>query len=305
MNTDRRWAEKYSTLLKGYIEAMGGSSITAPRRALAEQIAVLQTELSLMTDRFASSGRGAAIEDLAAYLKLGDRVSDLMQSAGLGPSLQQPIVDQDRIAGAREELAKLLTRRCDAQEAERQRGTFRDNNHKVIDNPARLQIAQEIYRLQLLAEQIDNGETIDNGPPSLPEPLVVTKVAPAQPAPTLAVVAGTAAAPPPQPAEAKPTDNSQLEERRHRLASQRDGLERDLRQCADAALVDMAAREKRDKLIADKTAVDAELKEVHAAMAARQPDSSTQAFIEWSANGGGLRFSDWSPTSNPNWPRMS
>jgi hypothetical protein len=159
MSTDRRWAAKYQELLAGYIEAMGGASITAPRRALAEQIAVLQTELSLMTDRFASSGRGAAIEDLAAYLKLGDRVSDLMQTAGLGPSLQQPIVDQDRVAGAREELAALLMRRSDAQERERQRGTGRDNNHKVIDNPARLQIAKQIHSLQQLAEQIDNGET--------------------------------------------------------------------------------------------------------------------------------------------------
>jgi hypothetical protein len=195
MSSDRRWAAKYQELLPGYIDAMGGTSITAPRRALAEQIAVLQTELSVMTDRLAGSGRGGSSEELALYLKLGDRVSDLMQTAGLGPSLQRPIVDQDRVSGAREELAALLMRRCDAQEAERQRGTFRDGNHKVITDPARLQIAQEIYRLEQLAEQIDSGETTAAPSDASPEPLTITKAAPTPP-PELKVVE-----PPPRAAE--------------------------------------------------------------------------------------------------------
>jgi hypothetical protein len=309
MSTDRRWAAKYQELLTGYIDAMGGTSITAPRRALAEQIAVLQTELSLMTDRFASSGRGAAIEDLAAYLKLGDRVSDLMQTAGLGPSLQQPIVDQDRVAGAREELAALLTRRFDAQEAERQRGTFRDNNRKIITDPGRLQIAQEIHRLQQQADAFDNGTVIDNTPTPAAAPLVISKAAP-PPAPPLTVVAGTAAAPPaPAPAEAKPPPptDAELEEHRHRLASRRDALERERRRLAEDALTDPALRAPLNKLAAEQAALDTELQQVNSALAARlteQSDGTTAAFLQWQGSSGGIRFSDWSPSSNPNWPRL-
>jgi hypothetical protein len=297
MSTDRRWAAKYQELLAGYIEAMGGASITAPRRALAEQIAVLQTELSLMTDRFASNGRGGSSEDLGLYLKLSDSVAEYMQTAGLGPSLQQPIVDQDRVAGAREELARLLFRRSHAQEAERQRGTFRDGNHKVITDPTRLRIAQQIHELQRQAEALDDGETIDHAPPSPPEPLTITKVPPS-PAPPLSVVAGTAAAPPPPPAEAKPIDNFQLEERRHHLSCKRDAIEQERKRLAEAVLTNPTLQPQLDMLISERAALDTELQQVNSALAARlaeQPETTTGAFIEWSAGSGGLRFSDWSP----------
>ena len=96
MSTDRRWAAKYQEMLTGYIDALGGKEITPPRKALAEQIAVLQTELAMLTDRFASGGRGGSAEDLAIYLRLSDSAAELMQTAGLASSLQAPIVDHDR-----------------------------------------------------------------------------------------------------------------------------------------------------------------------------------------------------------------
>jgi hypothetical protein len=227
------------------------------------------------------------------------------------PSPTQVNVSVGSVAGAREELSELLFRRSHAQERERERGVFRDGNHKIITNPARLQIAQEIYRLQQLAEQIDDGEIIDNATSSPPEPLVISK-APPSPVPELRVVGSSASskpepakpAPSAPPAKPPPLTDSELEERRHRLAARSDTLERVRGRYADDALVDTAARAQLDKLAAEQVTVDGELKEIHAAMAARQPDSSTQAFIEWSANGGGLRFSDWSPSSNPNWPRL-
>jgi hypothetical protein len=293
------WAAKYRELLQGYVEAMGGTSITAPRRALAEQIAVLQTELSVLTDRFASGGRGGSTEDLAIYLKLSATTSDLMQTAGLGPSLQQPIVDQDRVAGAREELAALLTRRSAAQERERERGIYRDNNHKIIDDPARLQLAQEIYRLQQLAEQIDSGETTAPSDAS-PEPLVITKVPPSPP-PELTVVA-TAPSPPPAPT---PLTDAALEEQRHRLAGRRASLQRERGRLAEALLTNPTLRPQLDKLITEQAAVDTELQQINNTLNARlaaQPSTTTQSFLEWNATGSGMRFHHWSPGLH--WPRL-
>ena len=102
------WATKYRELLRGYIDILGGTNITPTRRALAETIATLQTELSQLTDRFASNGRGGSTDDLNLFLKLSGTITELMRTAGLGASLEQPIVEQHDAENVHAKLATIF-----------------------------------------------------------------------------------------------------------------------------------------------------------------------------------------------------
>jgi hypothetical protein len=200
MSIDRRWAAKYQELLTGYIEALGGASITAPRRALAEQIAVLQCELSMLTDRFASGGRGGSTEDLGLYLKLSATAAELLQTAGLGPSLQQPPVDQSG-SDARAKLSAMINNHIRARETEHSQGIFRGDDGKVITDPKRLALEQQIYDLQKQRDAMsDNPNTQEAA--ANPEPLAITRTAP--PLPPDLKVASPAPAPKPKPAAPSP-----------------------------------------------------------------------------------------------------
>jgi hypothetical protein len=293
MTEDRRtiaWAQKYRELLRGYVDAMGGAGITAPRRALAEQISVLQTELGMLTDRFASGGRGGSTEDLAMYLKLSDSATELMRSAGLGASLEAPIVDHARGDDARDKLREAFDKIIAARDEDERHGIFHDASGAVITDPTRLALAQQIYDLQRQAEAIDSGTTIEPAP----EPMVITKVPPPA-VPTLTIVAGTDAIKPDRELYAY----SGLEERRHQLVRKREDLARERNRLSEQVLTNPALHAQLNDTIAKQAAVDAELRDINAAIAKAAPDTSSQAYSDWMTNGGGSGLiTDWSPSSS-------
>jgi hypothetical protein len=198
MTVDRRtaaWAARYQELLQGLTHALG-SDIPPAKLAICRTAAVLQTELTMLGDQFAS-GRGASGDDLNTFIKISATIGGLLQSIGLDQVLQRPPTN-DRASGddARAKLLAMVNNHVRARETEHAQGIFRDNQHRVITNPERLQIAQEIYRLQQQAEAIDNDTT----PPPAAEPLVITKVPPPPP-PDLRVV---------KPASSKPAPPSDI-----------------------------------------------------------------------------------------------
>jgi hypothetical protein len=136
---DRRsleWAQRYRELLEGYIEAMGGKSITPIRRVLAENLATLGAELSALTDRFLASGRGGNAEDLQLYLKLSGVIADLLREAGLSLAKQSAIIDPPG-ESARAKLEAIIGGLIDQRRAEESKGVYRDSNGDII-TPDRL-----------------------------------------------------------------------------------------------------------------------------------------------------------------------
>lgn len=188
MKEDRSiaWAVKYRELLRGYTDFLGGKEITPTRRALAETISTLQCELSMLTDRFASSGRGGSAEDIALFLRLSNNISDLLQSAGLAPS-QQPIVDARNGDDALEVLCAAFKKLTSARTQDEAAGIFRDGTGNVITDPTRLAIAQQIYALAQMAKAIDSGEV----PSTNVETLLLAPPREAEPAAPAAAPAST------------------------------------------------------------------------------------------------------------------
>jgi hypothetical protein len=345
MTVDKRsiaWASKYRSLLTGYVDAMGGENITTPRRALAEQIAVLQTELSMLTDRFASGGRGGSQADLAMYIKLSDSVAEYMRTAGLGPSLQAPIVSGETVSDARDELAKIFDRIVAARTFEEERGIFKTRDGEVIDNSGHVpqcacvvcawersasdeQLAEAARWRGNFAPPRRQPDPSANGKSTshLEEPVVSSnspdvgriQKAASPPVPSLRVVESDARDLRENPAESagkSRTDSAapsppavSLEERRVALAAERDTLERERGRLAEEVLTNPAVRAPLNETVGQLATVETDLRQVNAAIAERQAaqPSSTAAYLEWSANGGG-RIIDWSASSNPNWPRL-
>ena len=188
MTVDRRtaaWAARYQELLQGLTHALG-SDIPPAKLAICRTAAVLQTELTMLGDQFAS-GRGASGDDLNTFIKISATIGGLLQSIGLDHVLQKPpAIDHASGDDARAKLLAMVTNHVRARETEAQQGIFRDNQHRVITNPERLQIAQQIYALQQRAEAIDNGTAAvqpssDSHPPE--PPLTITKAKSPPPAP--------------------------------------------------------------------------------------------------------------------------
>ena len=128
MSADRQslaWAKTFKELLDGFTEALGGENITPARRAIARTVATLQTELSVLGDRFAASGRGASADDLNQFLKISATVASLLESVGLDQS--QPASQNPPAAdGTRAKLESLLTSLVRARQEEEAQGVFRD-----------------------------------------------------------------------------------------------------------------------------------------------------------------------------------
>jgi hypothetical protein len=85
MSDDHRtqWAKYYKAFLADNIEALGGEeSITPLRRQSAKTLATLQTELAILTDRFAAS-RGGNAEGLVQFLKISGEISAQQKALGL------------------------------------------------------------------------------------------------------------------------------------------------------------------------------------------------------------------------------
>jgi hypothetical protein len=203
-----QWAAKYRELLKGYVSLMGGDAITPTRRALAETISTLQCELSQLTDRFANAGKGGSSEDLALFLKLSGNVAELLQGAGLAPTVQQPVSDSGG-DDALEKLSIAFKNIACAREQDEAAGIFRDSDGSVIVDPMRIELEKQIYALKQRREHLHD----------LPAPLLLAAPRAAEPAPlTPAPPASASTTPAPSaPTASAPTARALTpEEARHR-----------------------------------------------------------------------------------------
>jgi hypothetical protein len=171
------WTKRYGELLKEFIAALGGESITPTMRATAKVLATLQTELSLLSDRFATTGRGASADDLSLFLKLAEKVADLLESIGLGPKPQSHSADD---CDAPPKLDAILTGIIRARHEEEAQGVFRDAEGNFITDPDRLSIERQIYALKQKRDGAQPAVALLAPPsPSPPPP-------PAAPAPNVA-----------------------------------------------------------------------------------------------------------------------
>jgi hypothetical protein len=177
------WAKRYQELLEGFVAALGGTSITPTRLAMAKQLATLQAESLALSDRFAASGQGASPDDINLFLRISSTIVSLSESAGLSKQLQEPIVHHaDDKDNAIEKLKAAFDNIVAAQEAERAAGRFYDSAGALITNPTRLALARQIYDLQQQCDAIDMGDVTPT-PAAPAEP--VAPVAPAQAAPNV------------------------------------------------------------------------------------------------------------------------
>jgi hypothetical protein len=175
MTADRQtvaWAKRYQELLRDFTETLGGENISPARRATVRTIATLQTELSVLGDRFAANGRGASPDDLSLFLKISATVGGLLESVGLGQPLRQYSVDENPPAEcAHTKLHAILTNLIRARKAEEAQGIFRDGDGNIISDLQRLAIEQAIFDLKQQRDAIDSSTApadIEVVPPSLP-----------------------------------------------------------------------------------------------------------------------------------------
>ena len=315
MSADRRtaaWAAKYSELLQAFTDALGGDNIPPAKLAICRTIATLQTELSVLGDQFANGAVGA--DDLNKYIKISATVGTLLQSIGLDQVLQKPPVDQSRGGDAHEKLMEIFDKIVAARVFEESKGVFRNRNGDVLDNTNHVEGCEcEPCHWRRGVGDVEAAEAAEwrnkfigraIEPPRHREPVVVASKAEPPPPPALTIVAGTdAVCPETKPAD-PPPPASGLEERRHTLTGQRNELERERGRLAEEALTNPAVRARLNEIIGCQAALDAELRTIDIAIAKAAPDSTTTAFLQWSGMTDGMRFHDWSPASNPNWPRL-
>jgi hypothetical protein len=277
------WTKTYKALLADFIKALGGENITPARRAIARNVATLQTELNMLTHRFAANGRGASTEDLAEFLKVSAMATSMMESVGLARPCE-PIPDKYDEAADKAALLRAFDAvmrqneqadtsdhvagcRCVACEYKRERATVpaSDPGNSIVEAqeaPAIVRAAAAPPALRVVKPSAlgrDSAASNDPAPPSLP-----------------------------------------LTEQRSALSARRDGLVRQVSDLAEAALVDPDIRAKRDRLQADLNVLDHDLHALNAEIA-KQPSDATRLFFESGGNSGRSQY-DMSPA--PDWPKL-
>jgi hypothetical protein len=202
MSVDRRsaaWAAKYQEMLKSFTNALGGPNASPAKLAIARTIATLQAQMSTLSDRFASS-QGGSPEDIALFLKISGTVGELLQSVGLGKTLQEPVRAKED-DGAHDEIVAAYVRVRDARKQDEAQGIFRDRRGNVITDPTRLALEKQIYNLKQQCDALENGTTIIDAAPAatvLTLPPMKTVSSTAKPPPAAAEVKTPE---PPQPSE--------------------------------------------------------------------------------------------------------
>jgi hypothetical protein len=295
------WAKTYLELRQGFTEALGGEQITAPRKALADTLAVAQTELAMLSSRFASSGGGASAADLQIFIKLSDTVGALLESAGLGKSMREQAIpdphDAERDAAA---LRDIFERIVGARQEEEARGIFRDRDGTIINtasHPAGCCCEPCTWRRNQ-DTTVSASPAGDSTPAAASEPAVVSTTTP--PPRNLRVVPPLAPPPKAEPEPVQPAAGDLLEQRRA-LSVRCDDLRRQIHQLAERALVDADTRARRDRLQADLVLLESDLSQLNTTIAKQTPPSeATRLFYE--SNGGGCSGFDISP--GPTWPRL-
>jgi hypothetical protein len=326
MTADRQtmaWARQYQEFLNGFVEALGGEQITPIRRALASQLATLQTELARLSDRFAAGGKGASSEDLNQFLKISGQISELLRSAGLTAAQQAPVVDQ-RGDDAREKLVALLTNLARCKQEDEANGIFRDASGAIITDEKQLAVEQQIYALRhglvepapVIAASAEPAKALPSlrvVPPAAEPPKPPTKLAArargapvdrhGKPIPGIGITA--LAYPNASLVEARRPPPPDLFEKHNELSRSRADLEKQRGRLCEEVLSNPARRVLLDETTAKLAAVDSELAEIKTKMAAWQAaQSTTDSYLEWSARGGDSRITDWSLQSNPSWDHL-
>jgi hypothetical protein len=203
-------------------------------------------------------------DDVSQFLKFSSAITDVLSTAGLAQAMR----DQ-RIPSARE--------------AEDERAALKAAFGRVI-----------AMRRQDAERTSAESSAIAKAPDEEP-----AAVAPKPPA--LRVVAPAPEAPPP---EAPSPNSGDLDERRIALSRKRDAIAREISNLAEPALVNSEACARRDRLMHDQSALDAELCEVNAVLAKRAADQATTTPILQFGGSERICPSDWSASANPNWPRL-
>jgi hypothetical protein len=263
---------RYKSLLDDFTESLGGEAISPARKALAVQLASLQAQLLGLNDKFAN-GSGSA-DEVNQFLKFSSAITDLLSTAGLAQAMR----DQ-RIPSARE--------------AEDERAALKAAFGRVIAM-RRQDAARTSAESSAVAKAPDEEPAM-----AAPKPPVLRVVEPASEAPS-------PIAPAPESGTTVPTSSpaGDLDDRYLALSRKRDATAREISNLAEAALTSSDARARRDGLMADKTAIDAELKEIRAALAKRAADQATTTPILQFGGSERICPSDWSASANPNWPRL-
>jgi hypothetical protein len=188
MTVDRRtvaWAKTYRETLRNLFDSLGGEENVAPAKlAIARTLAVLQTELSVLTDRFAADGRGGSPDDINRFLKISDTVASLLAALGLGKPLQQS--GQNHAENAHAALQAVLEGIMRVRADEEAKGIFRDRAGSVIDNRGHVEGCECepcCWRRSTARDANANNAAVPHH-----EPLAVANPAPS----ALSVVAGTA-----------------------------------------------------------------------------------------------------------------
>jgi hypothetical protein len=158
--TDQRskvWTQKYRELLAGLIESAGGEDqVSATRRVTLNMIATLQTQMVMLSVRFASDATGATSDDINQYLKMSSNVAELMQAAGLSKQQQQAPVDY---SAARDKLHDILLGIIQARTED---DAKREEERKALE--------KEIERLKKLRDSLAVAAPAPKAAP--PRPLV-------------------------------------------------------------------------------------------------------------------------------------
>jgi hypothetical protein len=150
------WAKKYATLLKDVVSAMGGTENVSPmRRGVANVIATLQTELAMLSDRFAN-GRGASTEDLNLYLRLTAAIESLLENIGIKPAPVQPHANKDN--DDYHALYTLIANKIRTRKQEESAGTFREpDGITVVRDERRIALLKQAHALQQQSNAIRDG----------------------------------------------------------------------------------------------------------------------------------------------------
>src|SRR5713226_3020076 len=113
------WKQKYKRHLADNVARLGGVDITAQRRAIAREAAILQTEQDGMAQRFAA-GNGGSREDLNLFTSISSTVKSLFESVGAPDVVVNQNAENEQVRAALEQtLANLIrVKREELQQAE-------------------------------------------------------------------------------------------------------------------------------------------------------------------------------------------
>jgi hypothetical protein len=155
MSRSTAWAAKYHELFSGFLEELGGDRVPPVKRAFIRQLAVVETEISMMGDRFANAQ--STSEELGTYMRLGDKSADLRRCLGIDHTIT-PVQHAEEADEARQHLHTLLSNLIRVRLEEESQGVFREpDGLTFVTDPARIELKRQIYALQQREKALASG----------------------------------------------------------------------------------------------------------------------------------------------------